>query len=221
MQAQEATTTAERAYRGSSEKRRSIVAAAREVFGRDGYTRASVDAIAAAAGVSKRTIYNHFGDKERLFLSVVLDGAEGVTAAINDLMERHLLKIVDLEEDLVAFAMDRVAAVTRFPDHYALVRALEAEVTRIPPDVLRAWRDAGPHTAHLRLAPYLARIADRGLLEFDDPAQAANHFNLLTITDLNQRTFYGAVPMPGDEAEALVRSGVRTFLRLYGAAPSV
>ena len=41
------------------------------LFLRDGYARTSVDAIAAEAGVSKRTIYNHYGDKESLFLSVV------------------------------------------------------------------------------------------------------------------------------------------------------
>jgi len=33
---------------------------------RDGYTRASIDAISAEAGVSTRTIYNHFTDKAML-----------------------------------------------------------------------------------------------------------------------------------------------------------
>ncbi|MEV5986378.1 helix-turn-helix domain-containing protein [Streptomyces sp. NPDC052051] len=53
--------------RGMPEKRRSIAQAARAVFGREGYSRASVDANAVEAGVSKRTIYNHFTDKEQLF----------------------------------------------------------------------------------------------------------------------------------------------------------
>ncbi|NGO71812.1 TetR/AcrR family transcriptional regulator [Streptomyces sp. SB3404] len=198
------------------EKRRAIAQAARVVFGREGYSRASVDTIAVEAGVSKRTIYNHFRDKEHLFHSVALEGAHQVTEAIAEIMERHLRKIVNLREDLVAFAMERAAAVTDFPDHFALVRTLEAEVTRIPPALLEDWKEAGPLSAHLRLAPYLQRIADRGLLALDDADRAANHFNLLTIMDVNQRTFYGAVPMPESETAAIVTSGVDTFLRLYG-----
>ncbi|WP_234341431.1 TetR/AcrR family transcriptional regulator C-terminal domain-containing protein [Streptomyces sp. NRRL S-1813] len=109
---------------------------------------------------------------------------------------------------------------TEFPDHFALVRTIEAEVTRIPPALLEDWKEAGPLSGHLRLAPYLQRIADRGLLAFDDADSAANHFNLLTITDVNQRTFYGAVPMPESETAGIVTSGVDTFLRLYGTHPA-
>ena len=55
----------------SGRKRDEIQRAALALFSRDGYERTSVDAIAAEAGVSKRTVYNHFGDKENLFLAVV------------------------------------------------------------------------------------------------------------------------------------------------------
>ncbi|MFD4669237.1 TetR/AcrR family transcriptional regulator [Lentzea sp. NPDC058450] len=201
---------------GRPEKRRAITQAARKVFGRDGYSRAGVDAIAAEAGVSKRTIYNHFADKEQLFLDVALEGAHEVTAEIGRIMDRHLRKIVDLEQDLVDFTLDRVAAMQVFPDHFALVRAIEAEASRIPPAILKAWIDAGPQTAHLRLAPYLRALADRGLLVLDDADRASAHLTLLTITEVNHQTFYGAVPLPHDEVEALVTSGVRAFLRAYG-----
>ncbi|KND30653.1 TetR/AcrR family transcriptional regulator [Streptomyces acidiscabies] len=202
--------------RGMPEKRRAIMRAARAVFGREGYTRAGVDTIALEAGVSNRTIYNHFTDKEQLFQTVALEGAEQVTAAIAEILERHLRKIVDIREDLIAFGLERVAAVTEFPDHFALVRTIEAEASRIPTDVLEAWRDVGPLSAHKRLAPYLRRIGERGLLVLDDPERAANHFNLLTITDVNQRTFYGALPLPDAEVNSIVVEGVDTFLKLYG-----
>ncbi|WP_190820030.1 TetR/AcrR family transcriptional regulator C-terminal domain-containing protein [Saccharopolyspora pogona] len=55
------------------------------------------------------------------------------------------------------------------------------------------------------------------LLAIDDAKQAALHFNLLTVTTVLQRTFYGSMPMPQDEAEEIIASGVRAFLRLYGA----
>ncbi|HEX6471016.1 MAG TPA: TetR/AcrR family transcriptional regulator [Streptosporangiaceae bacterium] len=197
------------------DKRAAIVRAARAVFGREGYTRASVDAIAAEARVSKRTIYNHYTDKEQLFLSVALAGAADVTKAIGEIMERHLRKIVDIEEDLIAFSLDRVAAIRAFPDHFALVRTIEAEVTRLPPDMLEAWKEAGPLSAHIRLAPYLRKIAERGSLVIDDAEEAANHLTLLTVTDVNQRSFYGAIPLPQEQVDEIVTKGVRTFLRLY------
>ncbi|MEV5983655.1 TetR/AcrR family transcriptional regulator [Streptomyces sp. NPDC052051] len=207
---------AARARRGMPEKRRAIAQAARAVFGREGYSRASVDTIAVEAGVSKRTVYNHFTDKEQLFQAVALEGAEQVTEAVGEILERHLRKILDVREDLIAFGLERVAAVTAFPDHFALVRTIEAEVTRIPPVVLEAWKEVGPLSSHKKLAPYLRRIADRGLLVLDDAERAANHFNLLTITDVNQRTFYGALPLPESETADIVIDGVDTFLRLYG-----
>ena len=53
------------------DKRRAILAGALTVFARDGYTRASIDAIAAQAIVSTRTIYNHFQCKAHLFQTVI------------------------------------------------------------------------------------------------------------------------------------------------------
>ncbi len=97
---------------GRADKRQAIASAARRVFGRDGYTRTSIDTVATEAQVSRRTIYNHFGDKHNLFLAVALEGAVDVTEAINSLMERHLRKVIDLREDLIDFSLDRVAAVS-------------------------------------------------------------------------------------------------------------
>src|SRR5690349_12123523 len=68
---------------GNPRKRRAIIAAATTVFLREGYTRASVDAIAAEAGVSKQTVYNHFGDKENLFLSVTGAAQDDAVARVN------------------------------------------------------------------------------------------------------------------------------------------
>ncbi|MDM3869871.1 TetR/AcrR family transcriptional regulator [Porticoccus sp. W117] len=51
----------------SQQKQQDIVRAAEQVFIECGYRGASVDAIAERAQVSKRTIYNHFNNKESLF----------------------------------------------------------------------------------------------------------------------------------------------------------
>src|SRR5215204_5592639 len=66
------STTAVRASRGRIDKREAILTAALRVFSQQGYERASVDEIAAEAGVAKPTIYNHFGTKEQLFRDVLI-----------------------------------------------------------------------------------------------------------------------------------------------------
>ncbi|MDH6124731.1 TetR/AcrR family transcriptional regulator [Kitasatospora sp. GP82] len=165
------------------------------VFGREGYTRASVDAIAAEAGVSKRTIYNHYADKEQLFLSVALEGATAFSETITEIADRHLRKIVDLEEDLIAFGIDRAKAVVSAKEHFALARTIRAEASHIPPDVLDAWAEAGPRKSQRDIAEHLARIADRGLLVIDDADEATNHFTLLTFTNVADQSFFGAIPI--------------------------
>ena len=56
--------------RDTSKKREQILDAALRVFGDSGYDVASMDAIAEAANVSKRTVYNHYPSKRDLYLSL-------------------------------------------------------------------------------------------------------------------------------------------------------
>ncbi len=57
-------------------KRQAIVAAAARVFLDSGYGAASMDAIADEAGVSKQTVYSHFGAKDALFQAIIEDKCE-------------------------------------------------------------------------------------------------------------------------------------------------
>jgi AcrR family transcriptional regulator len=56
-----------------------LLAAARERFAADGYSAASLNAIAATAGMTKGAVYHHFAGKEELF------------AAVYDLEQRRLV----------------------------------------------------------------------------------------------------------------------------------
>jgi AcrR family transcriptional regulator len=97
--------------------RAAVVDAARTLFLRNGYAGTTMEEIAALAGLTKRTVYNNYGDKDALFREVVADVlayAEsfarglheeftvGVTAAnlratLDDLGRRLALGIVRLE----------------------------------------------------------------------------------------------------------------------------
>jgi len=50
--------------------RAALLAAARELFGDQGYAATSIDEVAARAGVTKGALYHHFSDKEGLFRAV-------------------------------------------------------------------------------------------------------------------------------------------------------
>lgn len=86
--------------RDKSKKRAAILDGAVDVFISMGYELASMDKIAETAGVSKRTVYNHFGSKENLFQAIVNDF----------LTQRQNLKTIvydpdkTLDEQLLAFA---------------------------------------------------------------------------------------------------------------------
>jgi AcrR family transcriptional regulator len=201
-----------------ADKRQAIIDGALTVYSRDGYSRSSIDAIAAEAGVSTRTIYNHFETKQQLFRTVIEESTARVADIQVAVIERHLGDVTDLEADLVAFGR---AFVTTKPDtavHFALIRHIHADAEHIPPEVIRTWHETGPLRVRRALAARLAELADRGLLRIDDPEQAALHLALLVSA--------GNVP-PGisaptkSEITATVKSGVHAFLHGYAAGTSV
>jgi AcrR family transcriptional regulator len=71
-------TQAERSDATSSK----LVSAAQELFGRDGYAATSIEAVAAAAGVTKGAAYHHFSTKATLFRMVFICEQERISAAL-------------------------------------------------------------------------------------------------------------------------------------------
>jgi AcrR family transcriptional regulator len=193
-------------------KREAVVAAARAVVGRSGYAAASIDAIAAEAGVSTRTIYNHFPGKEQLVAAAVAESAARVAdeliAAVDDLLDAAR----PVDEALLGVVRAWVAVRRRHVEHVALVRMLGAESAAVPVAVLDAWRDSGPRRAERALARYLAWTADRGVLRIEEPVLAAEHLLLLTVGMVEARTVPAARPLSAAELDALLRAGVRAFL---------
>jgi AcrR family transcriptional regulator len=64
------------------ERRDQLMAAALEVFVAQGYHAASMDDIAARAGVSKPVLYQHFPGKLELYLGLLDASADGLVAAV-------------------------------------------------------------------------------------------------------------------------------------------
>ena len=116
---------------------------------RGGFAATSIEAIAAAAGVSKRTLYARFPAKEAVFLAVVrrLIGAwlQGFDAAVEG--------APSLEDALLA-AGRRMLAVALTPSALALHRLMVAEAGRFP-ELATALRDGGSRSGIERLCRVL------------------------------------------------------------------
>jgi len=69
-------TTRARRKREKEERRQSILQAAREVFFKNGFHRATVDSVAERAEVSKGTVYLYFESKETILAHLLLEGLD-------------------------------------------------------------------------------------------------------------------------------------------------
>jgi TetR/AcrR family transcriptional regulator, mexJK operon transcriptional repressor len=203
---------ASRAVGAAGPKGEAIAQAALRLFLRDGYERTSVDAIAAEAGVSKRTIYNRYTDKENLFRSVLRDTYTSMMATFRDLAEKHLGDVADVQQDLTAFALEVARTMTTAPDRIALVRLIMTEAPFFPA-LIRA--EQGSTTMHGNVTAYLARLAREGRIAVTDPSEAAEHLVALTINQINARTMFGVEPISDAEVERIVSGGVAVFMRAY------
>ncbi|WP_329381157.1 TetR/AcrR family transcriptional regulator [Streptomyces sp. NBC_01351] len=203
---------------GPAEERRAVVAAARTVFAREGWTHTTVEIVAEEAGLEPGAVEHFFKDKEQLLLSVLLDSAASVAAALTVIAEDHLGEVSDLEQDLTALGRAWLSPLADFPEHFAIVRHLGAEITRLPGGVLEMWQTSGPRQAQRELARRLERLGDAGLLDIPDSGHAAGRFIQLVAGGAVQASFHGALPLPDFETDALITSGVADFIRLFSPA---
>jgi len=97
------------APRLSPAKRAVILEAAEQLFLRSGYLGTSIDEIAAAARVSKPTVYRHFGSKEDLFIVLVTDITTRAGDGIHDLPAAQTVD--ELEEVLTGWATQQLKTV--------------------------------------------------------------------------------------------------------------
>jgi TetR/AcrR family transcriptional repressor of mexJK operon len=204
-----------RAVGAAGPKGEAIAQAALRLFLRDGYERTSVDAIAAEAGVSKRTIYNRYTDKENLFRSVLQDMFTGSMAAFARMADTHLTDVTDVGRDLTAFLMESAVTLTLAPDRIALIRLILTEAPYFPA-LLR--RERGHEGMHATLARVLGRLAEAGKLAVTDPDEAAEHLFALTLGRASNESMFSGGKLGDAEVDRIITGGVRVFLRAYGPA---
>lgn len=198
----------------SARKRRAILEAATASFYESGYLGTSMDTIAARATVSKRTVYQHFADKQQLFHEIVLQTVDDVDQMFTGLAAR-LAQTDDVDRELADVAR-QFAEWLMQPETLRLRRLIIAEASRFP-ELGTTWYRRGFETVINMLADALHSLAQRGLLEIGDARAAASQLMGLTLwIPVNQVMFCGEQARPSKRRiDEYVRNGVRTFLAAY------
>lgn len=150
----------------ANEREAMIIDAAERVILSRGLGGASMAAIAQAAGMSKRTLYDVFESRAALFASVVRRIRNRVTRP---------LSADDLDLPL-AERLRRLLTPTdeKFSDllPLAILRAVIAEADR-QPDLVREFMQEGPHAFHAMIRQELDRSVARGEIRIADTESAA------------------------------------------------
>lgn len=197
-------------------KRAEIVAAAKEVFFKEGYAHASMDEITARSGVSKATVYAHYRSKDELLLAVVEDVLEGIRAAMTELPQE-----ADIRTWLTQLGRIASKQITS-PAAVALQRLAITEATRFP-EIARAFQQSGSDAALAGAAiPVFEAAMESGVLRRSDPALALSHFFEMCFAKKLRDVLMGLSPIPSErEIDLIVRLGVEAFLEGYATKSPV
>jgi TetR/AcrR family transcriptional repressor of mexJK operon len=184
--------------------------AATAAFLAQGYAATTIEGVARAAGVGKRTLYARWSGKPALFRAVVERLMGRWLSVADDWVEAD-----DLEAALNE-AASRILAVALTPEAVALHRLLIAESARFP-ELPLMMREAGADAGSVRIAALLDRAVARGMLAARDTTLAAEQFLHLVLAGPQRRALGLGRPLDdqhiqawGQAAVALFLSGVRT-----------
>ncbi len=189
-------------------KRDAIIAAATRAFFKEGFAGASIEQIAADAGVSKVTVYSHFGDKSGLFTASVESQCEQ--------MRRHFsidaFASGSLRERLMAIGEAMVAFLSR-EEMVQFERRIAAETER-EPEVGAAFLAAGPHRMKRVFAAFIDAMSQAGELKVADPELAAEQFVSMCkgMGDLERRFGHPSDPVRNRER---IEGAVDVFCNAY------
>ncbi len=195
------------------DKRAQIMKAARAVFMAVGYANASMDAITREAGVSKATVYAHFGSKAQLFGVMVAEECG------SRMKPGAPLEVSATTPEAGLIELGRRYADLLFSENALILGSLVAAESGRQPDLAEAFYQAGPAVALATTARFFADMARCGALTVADPALAAELFLGAIRNDLYLRRFIGLPPAAGEpEAIAIERrvtEAARAFARAY------
>ncbi|MEM1240250.1 MAG: TetR/AcrR family transcriptional regulator [Cyanobacteria bacterium P01_H01_bin.26] len=178
-----------------------------QVFVQHGYGSTSMDLIARKAHVAKRTIYQHFGDKEQLFGAVVRHRINSLYTLFPEIE-----KTTDpIEQVLTRFAHELLAVVLA-PESINLERIVIGEASRFP-ELANQFYNNAPKQAIVAITKYLTRQQQKGTLQLTDPEVASMQFFSLILGEFQRQARLGiGQPYSTEQIDRHVDGAVRFFL---------
>lgn len=192
-------------------KRAAILDAAAELFTLHGFEGVTMDAVAQHAGVSKATVYNHYGNKEQLFQQ-----------AIGAYCDKHLnatffnqMTGADPQKELkdigIAFCKVIYSA-----EAIALNRIVISESFR-DNTMAALFYKCAPEPVCEKMEQYLTQLQNNQVLQFNDSHRAASvFFSLFREEQYNKLTLNLRDSITDAEIEALAAENAAIFLKIYG-----
>jgi TetR/AcrR family transcriptional regulator, mexJK operon transcriptional repressor len=212
------TTPARTRGRPRGSRGSDLLAIARAEFLAHGFAGTTMSAIVARARVSKTSLYGAYPSKGELFAAVVRDW----TAQGRDAIRPHLEVLResrDVRAGLLVFAATLQDAVLA-REVSQMRRLVAAEAAQFP-EVAAEYLAESWDRNIAALAEVIARLAESGRLDSDDPGRAAREFTWMAIGEaLNSQTLGGYDDVIDRAAlAAAATSAVETFLARYGPRP--
>jgi TetR/AcrR family transcriptional regulator, regulator of autoinduction and epiphytic fitness len=194
--------------RGGS--REAIVSAAQRLFLERGFGAVSMDELADAAGVARRTLYNQFSSKEEIFREMLQSVAHQLERALPPGIEtqgdvEHVLRLVARV----------ILELHKSPDYLGFLRMVVADSRQFPWIAEEFAAVMDPQTE--RLVRLLAHLTSMGVLSCPNPTLAAHQF-MGALNDLSLWPWMigrERIPVPDEE---VVEETVLMFLGHYQAA---
>lgn len=187
--------------------RQRILAAATELFLAEGYGSTSIEAVAAVAGISKRTFYHRFDDKAALFSAVVHEIIEQIRPPAGvPLIEGATLR--NVLRRLAGMILHAALA----PQALALHRLVMAESARFPELAKAVSGDGSTREATTLISGLLAHELRKPKLSAESRIFAAEQFIFMLVTVPQRRAMGYGAPMTAAELDAWADKTVGFFL---------
>ncbi|MDR6962954.1 TetR/AcrR family transcriptional regulator [Shewanella putrefaciens] len=193
----------------SEQKRQQVLVAAIDLFCRQGFPHTSMDEVAKLAGVSKQTVYSHYGSKDELFVAAIESKCVG-----HNLHDDLLNDPSQPEVALTQFALQFGEMIVS-PEAITVFKACVAQ-SESHPEVSRLFFEAGPQHIVGILADYLLAVEALGRYKFGNAHQSAVRLCLMLFGELKLRLELG-LEIEGLmlEREEYIHGCADMFLRAY------
>ena len=187
--------------------REAIVEAAECLFLERGFGFVSMDELAEAAGVARRTLYNQFASKEEIFREMLLRVSGQLETAFPPGIETQ-----GEVEDVLRVVARMILELHKRPQYLGFLRMVVADSRQFPWIAEEFAAVMEPQTE--RFVRYLAHLTGLGILDCRNPVLAAHQF----MGMLNELSLWPwmtgreSVPVPEKE---IVEETIRMFLQHY------